>query len=157
MFKIDTEQSLLNAFRPRDRKAVQLPPEPKFPMIGRDCLAWTDPTGFHVYLVFAVAGGPPTGIAFRREQSGEGSGSRMCEWCHSYGSADQIGLLTTDLNSKKRVGINVCLDLGCRAKLENAADLSGRNFFDLSKRMLERVGRFASEGLRIDLSGGGRD
>ena len=43
MFRVATEKDFLDAFRPRDRKHVELPPELKFPMIIQDYLAWVDP------------------------------------------------------------------------------------------------------------------
>lgn len=160
MFRLESEQALLKTFRPRDRRALEIPKELTFPLFVRDYLAWADPAGVYTYLVFGGAkagkGSVATGIAFRRDQSA-GAGARLCEWCHSHGTGEAIGLLTTDLNSKRRVGITLCLDLSCQRKLEDEANRSGRSLADRLAAMNERMARFAREALHIDLSGAGRD
>ena len=158
MFRIDSEQSFIAAFRPKDRAALELPDGVRFPLFVRNYLAWTDPAGVRAYLLVSVGKGAPTGIVFRRDQQGGEPGvSRMCEWCHATGPADRIGLLTADRNARKRVGISLCLDLSCKDKLEDAANRGGRSALDATKQLLERIGRFAEEALQIDLSGAGRD
>lgn len=150
MFRVATEKEFLDAFRPRDRKHVELPPDAKFPMIVLDYLAWSDPSGTRVFLFFMPPGEPPTGIAFRRDQSGgDHRGPRMCEWCHAHASMDQIGLLTTDVNSRKRVGVNLCLDLKCGERIEEAADRAGKSRRVEAKKLLERMAQFTREALGI--------
>ena len=151
MFLLKTEDDLLRAFRPRDREKVELPEGIQFPLFVRDYLAWTEPAGTRVFLMLASPGSRrPLGIAFRRDSQGGGASSHMCDWCHAYGSANEIGLLTTDVNSKRRVGVNLCLDLRCKEKLESAADLAGRDPRELSKTLMERMLRFTREALRIE-------
>jgi hypothetical protein len=154
MFRIETEKELLSAFRSRDRKFVELPKGARVPLFVRDYLAWVDPYRVRVFLVFTAPGSNrPTGIAFRRDQQGDKAlAPRMCEWCRAPGGADQIGLLTTDVDSKRRVGVNLCLDLRCGEKLESATNLSGRSTLDETRQLLERMSRFASEALGIELS-----
>lgn len=151
MFRIDTDKDFLQAFRPRDRKHVEIPPELKFPLVVLDCLTWTDGPNGRSFVVFNAPGDKqPTGVAFRRDQSGGGAnGARLCEWCHTYGAPDTVGLLTTDLNSKKRVGISLCLDLACAKRVEEVADRSGRNARVMMKTVLERMARFTREALKI--------
>jgi hypothetical protein len=117
----------------------------------RDYLAWTETSGARVYLVFAPPGSrKPIGIIFRRDAS-DGSGiSSMCDWCHSYGSSSEVGLLTTDVNSKRRVGVHLCVDLRCKEKLEDAADRAGRHPIEYLERLRERMSRFAHEALGIE-------
>ncbi|PTL84320.1 FBP domain-containing protein [Vitiosangium sp. GDMCC 1.1324] len=153
MFLIQTEEDLLRAFRPRDRQTVEVPKGTRFPLFVRDYLTWVEPAGTRVFLVLPSPGNSkqPMGIAFRRDSHGGASPSPcMCEWCHSYGPANEIGMLTTDVNSKRRVGVSLCLDLRCKEKLETAADLSGRNSRDLTKVLMERMHHFAREALRIE-------
>ncbi|WNG43761.1 hypothetical protein F0U60_06375 [Archangium minus] len=154
MFRIETEKELLSAFRSRDRKFVDLPKGTSLPLFVRDYLAWVDPYGVRVFLVFTAPGSKrPTGIAFRRDQQGDKAlALRVCDWCRASGSADQIGLLTTDVDSKRRVGVNLCLDLRCNEKLETAANLSGRSALDDIKALSERMSRFASEALGMEVS-----
>ena len=157
MFRIDSESAFIEAFRPKDRGALELPEGIRFPLFVRDYLAWSDPSGVRAYLLFSVPKGAPTGIVFRRDQQGGEPGiARMCEWCHATGPADRIGLLTADRNARKRVGISLCLDLSCKQTLEDAANRAGRSALDASKELLERIGRFAEEALQIDLTGANR-
>jgi hypothetical protein len=157
MFLIDSEASLIAAFRPRDRGALELPAGTKFPLFVRDYLAWTHPAGAHVFLLFNVPKGVPTGIAFRRDaQGGEPGATRMCEWCHSHGAADRIGLLTTDSSSRRRVGLTLCLDLGCHRRLDDAANRAGRSEVEASRLLVERIARFTREALHVDPYGANR-
>jgi len=156
MFKLDSEKALLETFRPRDRKSVQLSPDVTLPMLVRDYLAWTHPAGGRVYLVFSVPGGVPTGIVFDTNGGAGPSVPQMCDWCHCGGLGTQVGLLVARVNSKKRVGVHLCSDLSCKKKLEDEADLSGRSVIPAMENLIARMGRFASEALKIDLSGAGR-
>jgi hypothetical protein len=156
MFKLDTEQALLDAFRPKDRKAVEVTSDVKLPALVRDYLAWSHPSGAYTYLVFAVPGGAPTGIVFETNGGPGPPVPQMCDWCHSSGLGNQIGLLTARLNAKKRVGVNVCTDLSCRSKLEDEANRSGRSVVPMLEKLVARMGRFASEALQIDLTGARR-
>jgi len=154
MFLLKTEEELLQAFRPRDRQVVEPPAAVKFPKFVQDYYAWLDPTGVRVYLVFKdPVTQRPLGIAFRRDGSGgggEGVGSLMCDWCHSFGSSDEIGLLTADRSSKKRVGVGLCRDLRCGEKLEQAADRAGRSAREPLERLRGKMERFAREALGIE-------
>jgi hypothetical protein len=154
MFRIETEKELLNAFRSRDRKHVELPKGTQLPLFVRDYLAWVDPYGVRVFLVFTAPGSnKPTGIAFRRDQQGDKTTAiGVCDWCRAAGATDQIGLLTTDVDSKRRVGVNVCLDLRCNEKMEAAANMSGRSVLDDTQQLIERMARFANEALGIEFS-----
>ena len=152
MFKLESEAQLREAFRPRDLKSFELAPEVKMPVFVRDYLAWTHPAGGRVFLVFAVPGGVPTGIAFDTNSGAGPTVPAMCDWCHCNTVGTGVGLLTAALNSKKRLGVHVCSDLGCKKKLEEAANRSGRSVLPAMERLIEKMGRFASEALRIDLN-----
>lgn len=152
MFRLETDRALIEAFRPRDRRVIEMPENVMFPLFVRDYLAWTETSGARVYLVFAAPGSrKPIGIIFRRDSQDSGVGtSRICEWCHSYGSSNEVGLLTTDVNSKRRVGVHLCVDLRCKEKLEDAADRAGRHPIEILKQLQERMFRFAHEALGIE-------
>lgn len=155
MFKLDSEKALLDAFRPRDRKHVELSREVKVPVFVRHYLAWTHPAGGKVYLVFAVPGGAPTGLVFERHGEGP-SVPHLCNWCRCSGLGSRVGLLTTRVNGKRTIGVHVCSDLACQQKLEDEADRSGRSVLPAMAALIERMGRFAQEGLGIDLTAAGR-
>ena len=149
MFLIKTERELLNAFRFRDRSAFELPAGVAFPMAVRDYRAWVDPSGARAFLVFQdPASGRPLGIVFRRDVAADEAGSRMCDWCHNFGA--DVGLLTADRSSRRRVGVGVCRDLRCADRIEEAADLAGRSSKLARQRLVERMVRFAREGLGIE-------
>ncbi len=157
MFKLDSEAELLKTFRPKDRALVQLSPEVALPQFVRNYLTWKHPAGSYVYLVFATPGGVPTGIVF--DSNGGGAGPTvpaMCDWCHMSTGGNQVGLLTARRNAKKRVGVHVCTDLGCQQRLEEEADRQGRSVLPWWEKLIERMGKFASESLDIDLTGAGR-
>ncbi len=148
MFQIGTEAELIHAFRPRDQHALALPAQLPFPLVVRGYFAWVEPTGVRTFVVFQdPTSKRPLGIAFRRDQDQTGGSSQLCDWCHSVG--EDIGLLTTDRNSKKRIGVVLCRDLSCAKKLDDAADLSGTSSVVPKRQQLERMQRFAREGLGI--------
>lgn len=156
MFKLDSEKALLDAFRPRDRKHVELTPDVHFPLFVRDYFAWLHPGGGRVFLVFATPHGAPTGIVFDSNGGTSAAVPQMCHWCHCHAAGTGVAVLTAKLNSKKRVGVAVCADLSCAQKLEDEANRSGRSVRPAMEKLVERMGQFAQDGLGIDLSGANR-
>jgi len=156
MFRLLSDAELMKAFRPKDQPRVELPVGMSYPVVIRDYFAWTHPSGGRVFLVFATRGGAPTGIVFDSNGGGTDLVPNMCDWCHSYSVGSKVAVLTARLNSRKRVGVNICGDLSCRQKLEDEANRTGRSVLPALDGLVERMGRFASEALRIDLSGAGR-
>lgn len=152
MFLIKTEQDLLRAFRPRDRKVFEHPTEIRYPQVALDYYSWVESSGVRAYLVLQEpASKRLLGITFRRDVSGgEALNSRMCDWCHSMGSADQVGLITADRNSKRRMGVIACRDLGCKERVQDLADRSGRSAVKARREVVERMLRFAREALGIE-------
>ncbi len=66
--QIKSSEELLKAFRSRDQKNVFIPKTMRFPLSIGHYLAWTEPSGVRVYLVFKKADWKaPVGVAFRRE------------------------------------------------------------------------------------------
>ncbi|MBU8898798.1 hypothetical protein DRW03_11235 [Corallococcus sp. H22C18031201] len=154
MFRLETDRALIQAFRPRDRRVIEMPKGVSFPYFVRDYLAWTETSGARVYLVFAASGSVrPIGIIFRRDSLGGERMASMCEWCHTYG-ASEVGLLTTDVNSKRRVGVSLCADLRCKDRLEDAADRAGRHPGEMLAELRARMSRFAQEvlGIKVESS-----
>jgi hypothetical protein len=159
VFRLETDRELIASFRPRDRRVIEMPADISFPLFVRDYLAWTETSGARVYLVFAAPGSrKPLGLIFRRDTSDSGAlGSRLCDWCHASGSSSEVGLLTTDVDSRRRVGVHLCVDLRCREKLEDAADRAGRHPLEALERLQERMFRFAHEALGLDGEGVGAE
>ncbi|MCP3143420.1 FBP domain-containing protein [Pyxidicoccus xibeiensis] len=153
MFRFETDRALIESFRPRDRRVIEMPEGITFPLFVRDYLAWTETSGARVYLIFSAPGSrKPIGIIFRREPPGGEPATRMCDWCHNSGASHEVGLLTTDVDNRRRVGVTLCVDLRCREKLEDAADRDGRHPLEVVERLNARMFRFAQEALGIEPS-----
>jgi hypothetical protein len=149
MFRLASEDALRAAFRPKDGALLEPPPGATYPLTVLDYLAWAHPAGGRVFLVFAVPGGTPTGVVFTNH--GGTAVSQMCHWCHSWGLGSQVALLTAQLNANKRVGVHICSDLSCKVKVEDHANRTGTSAVAALKQLVERIGLFASDGLKIDL------
>ena len=149
MFKVTTEKELANAFRPRDRRTLVMPPKVTFPLYIRDYLAWPDPAGGRLFVLFEEPGtGHALGLAFRDD--GEKGANGLCEWCHNVGNVPGVSLMMCEKNSKRAIGTWLCKDLACGNRVENMADLAGRNGQTARKQVLERMWKFAHEGLGIE-------
>jgi hypothetical protein len=151
MFKIDSEKALFEAFRPRDRKHLIAPAGKTFPLVSLDYLAWPDEHGERMFLLFQGAGETvPTGITFHKDhQSASYPAPRVCHWCMAYGSSDKIGMLSAFVTSKRHVGVFVCLDLGCGARVEDDANRRGKSARDAMHALVEKMARFSREALGI--------
>ena len=155
MFRLETDQALVRAFRPRDRRLIEMPADVRFPHFVRDYLVWTETSGARVYLVFGAPGTrKPVGVIFRREvQPSQEPGANMCDWCHTVGSSLEVGLLTVEVTSRRRAGMYLCRDLRCKEKVEDAADRAGRHPLEAFQRLNARIFHFAQEVLGIDANG----
>ena len=156
MFKLESEKALMDAFRTKDRQHVELTRELQLPMFVRHYVAWKHPAGGRLFLVFAVPGGVPTGIVFDSFK-GEGPAvPHMCHWCHTSSLGADVAMLMAKVSGKKTIGVQVCADLSCAQKLEDEADRAGRSVLPAMTALVARMGRFANEGLGIDLTAAGR-
>jgi hypothetical protein len=157
MFMLDSDDAVLDSFRPKDRGLVELPHGLKLPHFVRTYMTWKHPSGTWVYLVFAVPGGAPTGIVFDSNGGGaEPLNPAMCDWCHCSGKGTEVGLLSARLNRNKTLGVHVHTDLSCKDRLEDECNRSGKAVLPAMEKLVARIGRFAGESLQIDLSGAGR-
>jgi hypothetical protein len=127
-FSIASEEELVNAFRLRDQKKLLLPDSFRFPMNVRSYLAWQEPSGVYTYLVFKMPNWDlPRGVAFKRSHSsGEPTGG-LCNWCHAYGSSEEISMLSVTMSAKESRAYFLCQDLRCIEKIEEASMLGGKN------------------------------
>jgi len=148
---IQTPEELIRSFRQRDQKHVQIPKSMPFPLELGNYLAWNEPSGVRVYLVFKKPEWPrPVGVVFRRDQpGGSASPACMCEWCHATGPADEVGLLTVTVNAHRRVGLNLCLNLDCVDKLETSAQLMGQDASKSVEKHRERMAHFCRQVLGL--------
>ncbi len=143
MIRIQNEQELRECFRPLDRGEVELPQGLEFPFIVRDYFSWTEPSGFRVFLVMTDrTNRQGLGIVFRRDQSSNDM-ARMCDWCHSVSGGNSITLLTAASSERKRVGIHLCRDLGCKQKVEALVDDGILTPYQRMRRITDRMVEFA--------------
>lgn len=142
-FEIESETDLLNAFSEKDQNRVLLPHGNFYPIRTQHYLAWRENSGNYVYIVFKKPRWKrPMGLVFKRPTStGDQVGARHCDWCLSYGGADQVSILGLQLNSRQSLGLMLCSDLGCAGRLETISDLSGKNFEKLIGQLYERIGK----------------
>lgn len=119
MIAIASEQELKSAFRPIDRDEVLVPAQLVFPIKLTDYIAWMEPSGHRVYLLFQEPDGSGArGLVFKRtHSSGSEPVMQMCQWCHSVRAGDAVRLLTVKADSRRTVGLHLCGDLSCKEKV----------------------------------------
>lgn len=128
-FSIETEEDLLKSFRPRDQKKLVLPEKKwKFPLNVRSYLTWKEPSGVYTYLVFKMPNWDlPRGVAFKRTSSSGEQVGGLCNWCHAYGTSEDIGMLSVAMSSNVSSSYYLCQNLSCIEKIEEATTLSGKD------------------------------
>lgn len=128
IFTIGSEQELAEAFRERDQAKLLVPAGLEYPINIRSYFTWKEPSGVYTYLIYKMPNWDmPKGVAFKRTApSGEQTGG-LCNWCHAYGSSDEIGLLSVTMNSNVSMSYFLCHDLRCIEKIEEAAARSGKS------------------------------
>ena len=143
-FTLRSHEDLLATFRPRDQKQVTLPKHPFYPISVNHYYAWTDPSGTYAYLVFKRPDWEvPRGIVLQRNRSGaQHSPAGMCDWCHTPGKSDEIGLMVTSLSAHRTGGTWLCLDLDCQNKIEEKAGLAGKDMSIWIENLCKRISAF---------------
>lgn len=141
--QVETEQELIKAFRPRDQKNVEPPAKVKYPLSYEYYLTWGDPSGHYRYLVLRRPRDQKLiGMIFKRGQQGSWiSATRLCDWCHAFGAADQIDLLTLHPDARKTVGLMLCVDLSCLDKLDTVRTTTRRSFEQMASDLCARMVR----------------
>lgn len=140
MFELKTEAALLATFRYGDCRRVELSRDVTLPVVVDDYLTWA--FGKRVFLVFALPGDAPRGIAFESSDAGPPV-PHMCDWCQQVGLGARVGLLSARRNRVRTAGVLVCSDLGCRDRLEYVANRAGVNLAPAIRTLLQRMARFA--------------
>ena len=150
-FTLRSDADLLATFRSNEQKNVVLPRYSPYPFLVERYHAWTDPSGVYTYLVFKRADWEtPLGLVFQKNKSGShNTPAGMCEWCHTPGAADEIGLMTTSINAHSTGGTWLCLDLTCMQKIEEQTGEFGKNGEKRIQNLLKRMGEFYQR-VRID-------
>lgn len=138
-FALESEENLLRCFRDRDQKKLVLPKNLPFPMGIRSYLTWKESSGVYTYLVFKKPNWDlPKGLVFKRVNA-EFSGG-LCSWCNSYGSSEEIGILSVAVNSSVSFSYVICSDLRCIEKIEEMAALAGKNPEKWVHQLYDRIG-----------------
>jgi hypothetical protein len=153
VFAIESEEELVKCFRLRDQKKLILPDGLKFPFNVRSYFTWKESSGVYTYLVFKMPNWDmPKGVAFKRTPStGEPMGG-LCNWCHSYGTSEDIGMLSVAMSANVSNSYLICQDLRCVEKIEENAMLAGKSpekniadlYYKMSK-MFENISNFKAD------------
>jgi hypothetical protein len=118
MISISSESELLATFRTIDRDEVSLLATMKFPLVIKDYIAWLEPSGHRVFLIFQEPDGScARGIVFKRNSGASEPVVQMCQWCHSVRGGNAVRLLTARASAKRNVGLLLCNDLSCKDKV----------------------------------------
>lgn len=143
MLRIGTEDEMKQAFRPIDQEAVQFPSDLQFPLLVKGYMAWVEPSGHRTYLVYEdPTKGVPRGVVFKRTHATADQPAAMCDWCHSVRGRGAVGLLTTSVSPKKRIGLTLCRDLDCKEHLEKGPGVNDlRESLDRDDKRRQIVGR----------------
>lgn len=142
-FEIENEDDLLKTFPVKEQKRVVLPSKLVFPLRTQYYFTWLSPDGFYVYLVFKKPEwSAPKGVVFRGRNTVAQPCSAMCDWCHSFGGSNEIGMMLTSVNANRSVGMNLCLDLSCIEKTETIALIAGKNFEKLADKVCQNIVAF---------------
>lgn len=142
IFSINNAEELIQMFRLRDQKKLVLPDGLPFPLNIRSYFAWKEPSGVYRYLVIKMPNWDmPRGVAFKRTSAtGEAMGG-LCNWCHAYGSSEEIGMLSVAMNSNVSLSYILCEDLRCIEKIEDAAMLGGKDPEKYIADLYHRIGK----------------
>ncbi|MDG0815151.1 FBP domain-containing protein [Bdellovibrio svalbardensis] len=128
VFSINSEEEFVQAFRTRDQNKLVLPEKLKFPLNVRSYFTWKEPSGVYTYLVFKAPNWDlPRGVAFKRTASTVEPVGGLCGWCNSYGTSDDIGLLSVAMSANVSNSYLICQDLRCIEKIEENTMLAGKN------------------------------
>ncbi|MGZ3770556.1 MAG: FBP domain-containing protein [Bdellovibrio sp.] len=127
-FAIVSEEELVKSFRLRDQKKLILPNNLQYPLNARSYFSWKESSGTYTYLVFKMPNWDmPRGVVFKRSNPvGELTGG-LCDWCHSYGPSDEIGMLSVTMSSTVSASYFLCQNLNCIEKIEDTSMLSGKS------------------------------
>lgn len=127
-FSISTEEELINSFRQRDQKKLVLPQRLTYPFNVRSYFTWQESNGVYTYLVFKMPNWDmPRSVAFKKlAPSAEPKGG-LCGWCNAYGSSEDIGMMSLNVNSETSLGYLICHDLRCIEKIEEASARAGKS------------------------------
>lgn len=127
-FSISSEEELISSFRLRDQKKLVLPQGLTFPFNVRSYFTWQESNGVYTYLVFKTPNWDmPRGVVFKRvAPSGEPTGG-LCGWCNAYGSSEDIGMMSLNVNAEVSLGYLICHDLRCIEKIEEANARAGKS------------------------------
>jgi hypothetical protein len=143
-FTLRSHDDLIATFRPKDQKSVVLPKFAHYPISVQNYFAWTESSNVYTYLVFKKPEWEiPMGLVFQKiNSSNQNSPAGMCEWCHTPGRSDEIGLLTTSIHARKTGGTWLCLDLTCLEKIEERPGITPEKMDLAKEKVCARIGEF---------------
>lgn len=142
-YVVSSKEDLLKAFHWKDQNVVTIPKDLTFPLKIDYFFSWIEPSGTYTFLLFKRPNWDSAkGLVFRRIPTPHPGTTNICDWCHSYGSSDEISMLNVKLSSKQSIGQYLCSDLSCLDKLETQMGLSGKSYETLAAALCDKVNRF---------------
>lgn len=142
-FSIESKDDLIKAFRLRDQKKLIFPADFSFPIRIQSFLAWKELSGVYTYLVFKKSNWDlPRGITFKRMSQGDAATGGLCGWCHSYGTSEEIGMLSVTMDPNITCGYILCQDLSCIEKIEENSARAGKNPENAIYQLYSRIEKF---------------
>lgn len=140
-FSVESEDSLIRCFRERDQKKLILSSELTYPFRARSYLTWKESSGVYTYLIFKKPNWDlPRGAVLKRINTEPTGG--LCSWCNSYGSSDEIGIYSVAASSSISYSYILCQGLRCIEKIEEAAELAGKNPEKSISQLYDKMGSF---------------
>jgi len=145
--QISSEEDLRRAFRAKDHKRLELPKGIRFPLNFEHYVAWIAPSGTDRFLVLRDSEQKQlVGMVFKKSHHSHEVGvSRICDWCHAYGSSDQIDLMTVTPTNRRTVGMMLCVNLDCIENLAITSQRSRRSYYELADNLCQKISRFYRE------------
>lgn len=151
-FSIETEEDLIRSFRLSDQKKLIIPGGLDYPLRVRSYLTWRESSGVYTYLVFKMPNWDlPRGVAFKKTASGDFPGG-LCSWCHSYGTSEDISLLSVAMDVNVSKAYLLCTEISCLEKIEETSARQGKDpgknieelYFRMSK-LFEGISQYKAE------------
>lgn len=141
-FLISSKNEFIQSFHWKDQHLVTPPIAVQFPLKIQYYFSWVDPSGAYAFMLFKRPNwDTPKGMVFRRNAGHSGT-ANLCDWCHSYGSSNEITMLSVKVNSKLTIGQYLCSRLDCLEKLETQIGTSGKSFEALAENVCDKIHRF---------------
>lgn len=141
-FRLSTEPEILKCFRAKDQELVIFPRPMDYPFDVQYYFSWSEASGNYTYLIYKhPTWDKPMGMVLRRVNSALTT-ANTCDWCHSYGNSNDVGMLKVRITEDVTMGQYLCLNLDCLNKLDTQSHMTGKSIEMLDEQVCEKINRF---------------